>query len=226
MTASLAEAIEIQETPPPAPTVLPLKELKKGAREWNLTLYPAHLALADAPDTQPYVIVREEVMKSAVLTDTPRAFMVTKPIKANFSLTAEAAAALESWIGKSTLARYCLGQRYGVVLPAAILWIFGSMPVPGNPDSGFKPIAFDPWGMTLGFLLVASWAWAKLRPQAALFLVDSLWFLGMGAHLLATVLNGRSKWWLVLVPVCVWMVFTGVKNFMRFRGTPIPKPAR
>jgi len=222
MTAVLPIEAEVVPPPVPAPTVLPLKEMKSGAPEWSLALYPAHLALASCPGSQPYVIVREEVMKSAVLMDFPPVFALTKPIKSNFTIGSEAAATLADWIGKPVLARYHLMRRYGLVLPAAILWMFGSMPLPGDAETGVKAVEFDPLGLTLGLLLAASWAWAKLRPQPVLFLVDSLWFLGMGAHLVTQVLADRSKGWLILLPLLVWMVFTGVKNFLRFRGTKIP----
>jgi hypothetical protein len=227
MTAAVAETIDDLSPPPePSPAVLQLKEVRNGSPDWTLALYPAHLALGKTSEVHPYVIVREEVMKSALLSETPRLFVVAKPIKTNFKLSETAATALAGWIGKPALARYYLTHRYGLVLPAAILWMFSSIPLPGSPESGAPALTFDPWGLALGVLLAGAWVWMKLRPNPVLFLIDSIWFLSMGAHLVAGVLNGRSKVWLVLVPLLLWMVFTGVKCFIRFRGTEIPKPTR
>jgi hypothetical protein len=226
MTASLVEDIEVSNTAAPALTSFPLKELRKSGKEWNLSLHPEHLALADAPGAQPYVIVREKVMKTAVLVEGARALVLTQPVKVTFKLTTEAVAALAQWIGEPVLARHYLKNRYGLVLPAAILWILGSLPLSGDAAAGIAALSFDPFGMALGILLAASWAWAKWRPNPVLFLVDSIWFLAMSVHLVATVMNGRSKGWLVLVPFLLWMVVKGIQHFLRFRHASIPSLTR
>jgi len=209
-----------------APVVLPLKEMGKSSKEWSLTLHPAHLALAESDNERPYVILREEVMKTATLIEGVRAFVINKPQKLTFKLSPEAAAGLAAWIGKPVLAAYYLKRRYGWVLPVAILWIVGSLPFKGDQDAGVDPIQFDLFGMILGSILVASWAFAKWRPHPALFLVDSLWFAAMGVHLILNVLKGRSMSWLALVVVLCWLVVTGIKHFARFRGTSIPSAPR
>lgn len=209
---------------PAAPTVLALTEMGKGKQEWLLTLYPAHLALAQPSDERPYVILREQMMKSATLVEGVRALVVEQPRKMTLRLTPEAMRALTDWIGRPVLAGYYLRRRYGWVLPVAVLWLVGSLPLPGDQATGAETFQFDPVGFGLGLTLVASWACAKWRPHPALFLVDSLWFAAMAGHLIMNVLNGRSKGWLVLVLLLLWMVVSGLKYFMRFRGTKIERP--
>ncbi len=41
----------------------------------------------------------------------------------------------------------------------------------------------------------------------------------MGGHLVMSLLNGRSKGWLVLVAFLAWMVVSGLKHFLRFKNT-------
>jgi hypothetical protein len=59
--------------------------------------------------------------------------------------------------------------------------------------------------------------------QSSLFLVDSLWFLGLAGYLVMEFVNGRSKGWLMLVILSLWMVETGLKYPARFRGTSIAR---
>jgi len=206
-----------------APTVLPLTEMGKATKQWSLTLYPAHLALAESSGERPYVILRDQVMKSATLIEGIRALALKEPLKATFKLDPEATSALAEWIGKPVLAGYYLRRRYGWVLPVAVIWIIGSMPLPGNAAAGVEAVRFDAIGFGLGLTLVASWAFGMWRPHPALFLVDSLWFLLLAGYLVRDVLQGRSKAWLALVAFAVWMVITGLKHFARFRGTSIKR---
>lgn len=193
--------------------------MNKAKQQWSLALYPDHLALADAPDTQPSVIPRNEMMKTATLIEGMRVLALTKPIKATFKMEPPASSALADWIGKPVLALYYLRRRYSWVLPIAILWVIGSMPMSGDSSAGREPLPFDPVGLVLGLTLIAAWGWAKWRPHPALFLVDSLWFLVMAGHLVMEVAGGRSKGWLVLVAFLIWMVVSGLRHFVRFRGT-------
>jgi len=135
-------------------TVLPLKEMGKTPKEWSLTLHPAHLALAESPDERPYVIVRGQVMKSATLIEGMRAFSINEPRKLTFKLSREATTTLAEWIGKPVLAACYLRRRYAWVLPVAILWILGSLPLPGDPSRNVNSLPFDPFGLVLG------WSWS------------------------------------------------------------------
>ena len=224
MTATLVEDIAVT-APAAAPTtrVLPLKELNARGKEWTLTLHVEHLALAESTEGRPYIIMRPQMMKTAVLAEAVGALVLTQPVKLTFKLPAQSVAALAEWIGQPALARYYLKQRYGLMLPAAILCMVGSLPLPGNPAAGVQPIPFNPLSLSLGVLLAVSWAFAKWRPSPLLFLMSSIWFLAMGAQLVAGVmLNGRSKVLLVLLPFLLWLIVRGVKHFCRFRGTTIP----
>jgi hypothetical protein len=228
MTAAFAEdiALPAQDAVPAKPLkVLLIKEMSSRGKEWELTLHAEHLALADSAQGRPFVILRDQMMKTAVLAEPVRALVLTQPLKLTFKLTAETAVALAEWIGKPALARHYLKQRYGLVLPAAILCMVGSLPLPGNPAAGVQPIPFNPLSLTLGILLAVSWALAKWRPRPLLFLMDSIWFFAMGAQLVASIMNGRSKGLLVLLPFLLWMVVRGVKHFRRFCGTTIPRSA-
>lgn len=161
-------------------------------------------------------------MKSALLIESMNVLALTKPVKTNYKLTPDATATLADWIGKALLARFYLRRRYAWVLPVAVIWMLGSLPLPGDTSAGVKPIPFDVIGFTLSVTLIASWALAKWRPHPVLFLVDSLWFLLLSAHLLKDVfVDGRGKGWLIFVVFALWMVVNGVKYFRRFRGTSI-----
>ncbi|HKS38086.1 MAG TPA: hypothetical protein VJW76_12895 [Verrucomicrobiae bacterium] len=204
-----------------APIVLPLTEMGKATGQWTLTLHPFHLALADAPGAQPYVFPRELLMKSVILMEGTRAFVVEQPRKTMFKLTPAGVTALADWIGKPFLAAFYLKRRFSWILPWAILWVAGSLLSVVPTASGGASPHFDATGFTLGLILVGAWAFAKWRPHPVLFLVDSVWFSWVAVNLTFMVVQGRSKGWLVLVVLLSWMAVTGLKHFFRFRRTKI-----
>lgn len=201
--------------------VVPLTEVGTAPGEWTLTLHADHLELKKASEPLATGILREEAMKSAVLIEGLKVFAVSKPFKASFKLTPEATGVIARWIGLPVLAAIYLRRRYGWVLPVAVIWMLGSLPMPGDPEADIQPVAFDPVGFALGATLVLSWAFAKWRPHAVLFLVDSIWFAIMAGHLVLSVVNGWSKAWLLLLGPLLWMAVTGLKHFYRFRGAEL-----
>jgi len=205
-----------------SPQVLTVSEVGKAGKQWALELHPAHLALVEVPGTPPYVILREEVMKGAMLIEGMNMLALNKPTKASFKLAPEGTAALADWIGKPALMLFYLRRRSAWVLPVAVIWLIGSLPISGNADTGTKPVPFDAIGFALALILIGSWALAKWRPHPLLFLVDSFWFLLLSVRLLIDVfVEGRSKGWLIFGIFAGWLVFTGVKHYRRFRGTRI-----
>lgn len=205
-----------------APRVLTASEVGKSGKQWTLELHPAHLALVEVPGTPPYIILREEVMKSVMLLEGMNVLTLSKPLKTNFKLTPDATAALAEWIGKPALIMFYLRRRSAWVLPVAVIWLVGSLPISGNPATGAKPVPFDVIGFTLALILIGSWALVKWRPHPVLFLVDSFWFLLLSARLFVDVfVDGKNKGWLISVAFAGWLVFNGVKHYRRFRGTKI-----
>jgi hypothetical protein len=201
-------------------SVIPLKELGKQSKQWSLRLFPSHLEVEEIPGTPPYVILREAVMKTATLMERMQVLVLTRPIKVTFKLMPGDTARLAEWIGQPALVQYYLKHRYGWVLPIAILWMISSLPI----NSGAAAVPFDLVGFVMGTVLLVSWAMAKWRPHPVLFLVDSLWFVLLAGRLLKDVfVDGRSRGWLILAIVLLWMVVTGLKHFWRFRGTIIPR---
>jgi hypothetical protein len=205
--------------PDSGPLSFAIEELGKKDRRWRLEIRPSDLALFEGDDPHPYVILREQFPNDAVFEENIRALVLKKPKKVMFKLTPEATSAVADWIGKSLLACLCLKSRYVWVLPVAIIWIIGSLPIAGNPESGVQAQPFDVMGFGLGVGLLIAWAFAKWRPHPLLFLVDSMWCLCLAGYLINDVVHGRSKLWLILAALLLWMVVTGFKYFRRFRGT-------
>lgn len=203
--------------------VIPLKENGKQTGQWTFTLFPSHIALADAPGAQPYIILRDEAVKPGFFHEGLRLVEVKKPRKILFRMTAGGADAFADWIGKPLLAARYLKQRYAWISMFAILWAlscFGSL-IP--PATGKAAPSLDITYFLLGVFLFASTAFAKWRPHPILFLVDALWFLSVAVNLAITVVYGRSKWWLIAVILLVWVAIKGFRHFGRFRGINIPR---
>jgi hypothetical protein len=211
-----------------SPTVLPLTEMgKKTAGHWTLTLNPSHLALAEGPGERPYVLLREQLMKSVILMESTRALVVQQPRKIMFKLALADVKTLADWMGKPFLAAFYLKRRYAWVAPWAILWVLGSLiTLMPSSGSGMAP-QFDAVSLALGTMLLAACGFARWRPHPILFLVDSIWFAGVAISFATSVVQGRSKGWLALVVLLAWMSVTGFKHFLRFRATKLaalPKP--
>jgi len=207
-----------QEAAADSPRVLPLTPMdKKLGGEWTLTMLPSHLALADAPGAQPYVILREQLMKSVTLIEAPRVLVIEKPRKLMFKMTPEGAKVLADWIGNSFLASFYLKRRYTWVSLWAFLWVFGSIATLITPPRGETP-HLDVTGFSLGLALLVASAFARWRPHPLLFLVDAIWFSCVAVQLTSSVLvRGSSYGWFAMVALMIWMAITGVKHFFRFR---------
>jgi len=205
------------ELPTVGPAVLTLQEIGKTSKAWTLTLHPAHLALAESPADRPYVILRKEMMKTAVLMEGMGTFTLDQPRKVMFNLKPADVKVLAEWIGLRSLALFYLRRRFAWILPWAILWAGGSL-LALLPQPSGAPTRFDSVDFILGLILIGAWAFARWRPHPVLFLVDSIWFAVVAARLTVHVLDGRSPGWLVLAVLLGWMAVTGLKHFLRFRG--------
>ncbi len=224
----LAEAEIINPPPIPEPTPAPpafdIEELGKKDRRWRLEIRQADLALFEGNDPHPYIILRDHFCTDRLFFDDHiKALVLKKPKKVTLKLTPEATKALADWIGESILAGLCLKRRYAWVLPVAIVWLLGSLPISGNPDAGIQARGVDLPGLGMGLVLVITWALAKWRPNGILFLVDSVWFLCLSAYIGWDVVNGRSKFWLIFVAWALWMVVSGIRYFARFRNTQVTR---
>ncbi len=210
-----------------SPVVLPLTPVdKKAGGPWTLTLHPSHLALADAPGAQPYVILREQLMKSVILMESTRVLAIEQPRKLLFKLTAEGHQALADWIGLPFLAGFYLKRRYSWVSLWALLLVLGSLAMLISPPRG-QTGQFNLLTLLLGLVVLTASGFARWRPHPVLFLVDAVFFACMAVRLALTVLlHGRSAGWLVLVVLMAWLAVNGVKHFLRFRATRIPPPNR
>ena len=218
-------------TPPPLsaeatgtipPPLYPLIEIgPKNRPQWWLTIFPTHLSLADAPGAQPYVILREQIMKSVIFLEGMRFLSFKEPRKVNLKLTPAGAKALADWVGLSFLASFYMNRRYKMLLPWAVVWVMASlMPLVPSP-SGVKP-HFDAVALILGLVLLGAWAMGKWRPHPILFLVDAVWFACVAVRFSLHVIQlDRSKAWFILVALMVVAAITGFKHFIRFRNTTI-----
>ncbi len=215
-------SIQVEPVATGSAPVFPLTEIgKKSGGAWTLTLLPSHLAIADAPGAQPYVILREQIMKTVVVMESTQALIVQQPRKLMFKLTPAGMAALADWIGKSFLAAFYLKRRYAWVSVWAWLWVGGALILLISPPRDGSAPPFQLFNLLLGVALLAAAAFARWRPHPILFLVDSLWFGTVAVQLTISITQGKSKGWYLLVALLAWSAITGFRHFMRFRGAQL-----
>jgi len=166
-------------------------------------------------------------MKSVMLLEGARVVTVEQPRKLMFKLSPEGHKALADWVGLSFLAAFYLKRRYAWVSLWAFLLVVGSVAtLISPPRTKFAP-RFDLMACLLGIVLLAASGFARWRPYPVLFLVDAFFFSFVAVRLtLRVLLHGISPAWLLLVLLLAWLAVTGVKHFVRFRGTAIPRTTR
>jgi len=218
-TESDADEPLAEEGPTDMERVFSVEEVGKPDQRWRVVIRPGDLALYEGDDPQPFIILREQMQNDVILIEGMHVLTLRKPKKVSLKLSPPASQAIADWIGAPALAGHYLKRRYSWVLPVAIIWILGSLPLPGDPESGVEAVPLDGIGIALGMALLISWAFSKWRPHPILFLVDSIWFLCLAGYLTYDVWNGRSKLWMILVGLLLWMVLTGFQHYTRFKGT-------
>lgn len=115
--------------------------------------------------------------------------------KLQFKLTREQREAIDRWLGPRTHAhlRVVLRRRYAWGIPAGLILVLASLPMPADPAAGLEAVPASPLTAFLGLGLVGMWLVARLRPTPRLLLVDCVWFLLLLGSLVADVVAGRAS---------------------------------
>jgi hypothetical protein len=149
------------------------------------------------------------------------ALVVKIPKAKAFQLDSEAYETVESWLKPYTRQDVAtiLKARLKWTLPIALLFMFTSLPLPGNEVEGLAPVPFDLFGFGLGVGLIVLGVLARVKPNRNLFLVDAVWFMLLAAENAWTVVErGGSWWWLLFSAFLVWVALTPLGFYRRFEG--------
>jgi hypothetical protein len=195
------------EAPAPLPSPEPATEMEIQDG-WRLQLSPAALQLTKPGET-PYQIPRAEVLDSieriALDFSTNHAFVVRKPKRRIFKLAAYQAANFSRWLGPDYRPelKHQLAHRMGRAIPLGILYLVTATQ--------------DPFSWVLGALILAQGILFKFRPTYWLFLLESLFLLGVmvrsGMNLLVA-----PTWWQGLILCLVGLLLSlSLGMFARFR---------
>ena len=189
---------------------------------WRLTLAPDSLRL-DGPEGAHFDIMRGNAPDQLELVKaTAGAVILTvkTPKRLVFRLDAAQRAAMEQWLGPATQRdlQAALKKRFSFGLALGVLFIISSLPVSGDPDRGVGDVPFDVLFFTLGLVLIALRVVMKLWPHPILFVVDSLWFLALGAKVVYDVAYGSHWLWLFVPLFCVISAYSGFGQYARFKN--------
>ncbi len=139
-----------------------------------------------------------------------------------FQLAGAPRAKFAEWLGPPSQLelRAMLKRRYAMALPLALALVISALPLPvAGPGAQFAALSFF-----LGVGLAFTWGLSKLWPHRALFLVDALWFMGLGGGFVWRVVTGRSSPYLLLwLPFGLVLAATGCVQFQRFA---LPSPSQ
>jgi hypothetical protein len=201
-----------------------IKPLKSKAGSWVLALGAEELRLAAASDDTVILMSRqaaEQQLEVVPLWAGQAAITLRRPgqSKLEFRLNADQRSKLNAWLGPPTPARLraIFKRRYAFGLVLAVLLIFTSLPLDGDPSAGIPPVPFNGISFVLGVGLAFFWVISKVRPTRILFAADSVWFLLLAASAFLDMASGRSSLlWLLWVPLPLWLSWAGFSQFRSF----------
>ena len=201
---------------PQAATVYAVTTLGARPQAWSLRFFPQGLRIdPETPGETPIHVNRGDALERLDLVDfglARRVLAVRKPRKRTFKLPADAWDELTQWVGWDTRLRIALKRRVGMGIPMGVIFLVSAIPMNGVPA--------NPLNAVLGVLLIAGTFLSRRRPRPWLFLLDSLWFALLAASLVVTVLNGASRFWLVVVFLQLQLVWSGIAHFREFTSAP------
>ena len=209
------------DTPGPRPETLEATQSGRTPREWTLLLFPDGFRGERQDDAASFHVLRTKLADLVQVVDgllVKRTLVVKKPKRTTLQLEPRGFRRLARWIGEPTLLRLALKQRLSWTIPIGILFVLGSMPLPGDPEAGLEAVPFNPVSAVLGAALIVQGLASRRLPRPLFFLLDALWFLGLAADTVYRVWQGQSPYWLVLVVLQIGLAVSGLRLWRRFQG--------
>jgi hypothetical protein len=152
-----------------------------------------------------------------------RALVARIPKPVILKLDDSSLAVLTFWVGPLTLEdlKGELRRRLRWTVPIGLLFVLGSIPLPGDPAAGVAGVPFDPVSLVLGLGLIALSVAARIVPHPFLLALDGLWFLLLAADTVwGVVRGGDSVWWLALAAFLVLAGLQPLAAYRRFSASP------
>ena len=211
------------DTPGAAPETLEASE-PGGKRKWTLQLFPDGLRGEREDDATSFHLLRANLLGSVKVLDElllKRTLIVKKPRRTTLQLDPPGFQTLSRWIGESTLLRLALKRRLSWTLPIGILYVITSLPLPGDVDAGVDPSPFNPVWAFLGAVLLVQGLASRKWALPVFFLLDALWFIGLAADTAYGVVQGGSRYWLIVVVLQIALAVSGLQLWRRFRGATV-----
>jgi hypothetical protein len=202
-----------------------IEEMNAKKDRWRLTLLEGRLRLEREDGSEVHEVERSQYgsgLDLRKMMGSTQALVVRIPKAKAFRLEDLTNDAIERWLRPFTRADVAkiLKTRLRWTLPIAILYIIGSLPLPGDPAKGIDPIPFDLVGCILGLGLILLGILARVAPHRNLLLLDAIWFLLLAADTAWSVFaQGSSPWWLLFAAFCVWIASTPLALYRRFDST-------
>jgi len=201
---------------------LSLVDSSSRKRQWRVTVLADRLRLApeDAPEN--HELLRTEAGTRLLLHSSfpmGKTLVAKVPKPVIFKLDEAAFAVLRDWVGPLTAADLKLQLRQSLrwTIPIGILFILGSLPLSGDPESGIQAVPFDPVSFGLGLGLIALSVLARVWRHRLLFALDGVWFLLLAADTAWDVVGrGRSPWWLLIVAFLLLAALQPLSAYRRF----------
>lgn len=178
-----------------------VEDMKNRKIPWRLLLRPVGIRLEPREgDEDPIEVPRAErcarvVHLHGLFIRRVISVQVEKKNRA-FRLPEPAWDALQAWYPPYTRGdlKAALKRRLSWTFTLGLLYILGSLPLPGDSGSGVQAKPFD-WvnaGLGIGFILIG--VVSRLAPSRIFFLFDSLWCLSLVADTTEMIFSGHGTW--------------------------------
>ena len=194
---------------------------------WKVTLEADALTLAavDGPPSESIQILRADAEEKIALQEWLffRHLVITiQKEKVVVELERSQVALLKEWLGPPTIRglKVALRRRLNWCLPIGILFVFSSLPLPGDPEAGLEAVPFDAVSAFLGVSLIAVSILTRIWFRRILFLLDGVWLSLLALDVTVGIFRGDSLWWAISVIALILGAKGGFSEYQRFASIP------
>ena len=191
-------------------------ERARKQKSWTISL--GDQLSATCADGSSFSLSREEAIKKVFILDgliARRTVSFKKPVKKTLQMDSQSFNAFGNWLGYKPMLKILIKQQFSWIFVLGILYILGSLPIPGDAHAGTMAIPFKPVDMGLGLTLIFLGLFSRRFPDRIYFLIDSAWVFILSIMTFLNQLKDNSTYGLFFLLLQLSIVVSGIITWQR-----------